>query len=587
MLALYVTTPGAAGAAASESTLLRVLGDSLGPRLDFHSEYIDFPRFSEPDYSGALVQFLRYKYQQLPPDVVIATTEAARRFAERYRAELFPAASIVFVERIRSAAARETNSTGVSATLDLTATLDLALSLQPSLAQVFFISGVSEFDRPYDRLAREQFGRLASPLTFTYLTGKTLAELQQLLAQLPPQSMVYFLSLGEDGAGARFISTDAADRLSRVTSAPFYSWHNVAIGHGVVGGRLFSNEIVAAKAAELTLRILRGEKADDIPIATLDPTITVVDWRELRRWNIDEARVPAGATVIFREPSLWDQYRGYMLGALALIALQTALIASLTLQGSRRRRAERKMREQQCLLEASHRQISELVGRLIAAQETERSRIARDLHDDVIQRIAALSIAMSRLKRKLLGGADDESVVASLSAIQRDVATLAEEVRHVSHDLHPNLLQHTGLIPALNMLSAQFGKQHAIAVTCNAVAQITSIEPETALCLYRVTQQALHNIGKHAQARRVAVQVTRTLDGLQLLIADDGKGFDLANARAAAPGLGLVSIGERVRLLRGTVDIETQPGAGTIVVVRIPYSEVVPPADSPSRPAQA
>lgn len=230
--------------------------------------------------------------------------------------------------------------------------------------------------------------------------------------------------------------------------------------------------------------------------------------------------------------------------------------------------------------EASHRQVSELFGRLITAQETERSRIARDLHDDVSQRIAALSIAMSSLKRKLLGGVDDEAIVTSLGAIQRDTATLAEEVRHVSHDLHPSLLQHSGLVPAVNALCTQFGKLHGIAVTCDAIAHITSIESDIALCLYRVTQEALHNIGKHAQARKVAVQLTRTEEGVQLSIADDGKGFDLANIRARSAGLGLVSIDERVRLLRGTVDIETQPGAGTIVMVRIPTSAATPPGGS-------
>ena len=463
----------------------------------------------------------------------------------------------------------------MSAALDLTRTLDVALALQPDIKQVFFISGVSEFDRPYERLAREQFGQLASPLTFTYLTGKTLAELERTVARLPPDSMVYFLALAEDGAGARGLSTDAAAQLSRVTNAPIYTWHNVALDHGVVGGRLYSNEIVAAQTAALTLRILRGERPDDIPIANVDATATMVDWRELQRWNIDEARVPADATIMFREPGLWDQYRGYIVGALALILLETTLIAGLMVQGARRRRAEREMREHQRLLEASHHQISELFGRLITAQETERSRIARDLHDDVSQRIAALSIAISSLKRKLLGGAIDESAVVALDAIQRDTATLAEEVRHVSHDLHPSLLQHTGLVPALTALCAQFGKQQEIAVTCGAVPDLEPIDADTALCLYRVTQEGLHNVGKHALARRVDVRLTRTANGVQLSIADDGKGFNLATTRDCAGGLGLVSIDERVRILRGSVDIETNPGAGTLIVVRLPLSAVI------------
>ena len=579
VLALYATTPGAPGAAAFEATYQKYFGDALGTRLDFHSEFVDLARFSEPEYAGALAEFLRYKYQRLPPDVVLATTEPSRRFAEQFRPQMFPGAPVVFIDRVATSQ-REPHTTGVSAALDLTGSLDLAVTLQPEIERVFVIGGVSAFDRFYVDLAREQFKRIAGRLSFTYLTDQSFAQLQQTVAQLPPRSVIYFLTLGEDGAGGKFLSTVAGDQLARTANAPTYAWNAVGLGGGRLGGRVFSNAVVAERSAAVAMRILRGEKADDIPITPVDASVIQLDWRALRRWNISEARVPAGATILFRELSLWDQYRGYIAGAVALMLLQTALIAGLMVQGARRRRAEREMREHQDLLETSNRHISELFGRLITAQETERSRIARDLHDDVSQRIAALSIAMSGLKRKLLGGTDDERLVASLAAIQRDTAILADEVRSVSHELHPSLLQHTGLVPAMDALCAQFGKLHGITVTCHAIARITSIESDIALCLYRVTQEGLHNIGKHAQARTVAVQLTRTEEGIQLSIADDGKGFDLASIRSRAAGLGLVSMDERVRLLRGTVDIETQPGAGTIVMVRIPTSAATPPAGS-------
>ena len=157
--------------------------------------------------------------------------------------------------------------TGVSAALDLAGTLDLALTLQPGTKQVFVVSGVSEFDRFYERLARQQLQRFAGRVTLTYLSDLPLAELEQTVAHLPPDSIIYFLTLGEDGAGARFRSTDALDRLSAVANAPIYGWNGVAIGHGIVGGRLYSNDVVAERSAELALRILRGEKPDSIPVA--------------------------------------------------------------------------------------------------------------------------------------------------------------------------------------------------------------------------------------------------------------------------------------------------------------------------------
>ncbi len=206
---------------------------------------------------------------------------------------------------------------------------------------------------------------------------------------------------------------------------------------------------------------------------------------------------------------------------------------------------------------------------------------------------AAGAVAWESALREVLGDALGSRLdfhseyIDSLSAIQRDTAALAEEVRHVSHDLHPSLLQYTGLVPALTALCAQFGKQRGIAVTCHAVPDLEPIDADTALCVYRVTQEALHNAGKHAQALRVDVQLTRTATGVQLSIADDGKGFELANTRGRVDGLGLVSIDERVRILRGSVDIQTQPGAGTLIVVRLPSSDVTRRVDDTAFPAEA
>jgi signal transduction histidine kinase len=272
-------------------------------------------------------------------------------------------------------------------------------------------------------------------------------------------------------------------------------------------------------------------------------------------------------------------------GALILVVVQTAIIAGLLVYGARRRRAEHHVRDHNRVLQARHDRISRLLGRLIAAHDHKRERLARDLQDDVSQRIAALSIAMSGLKRKLAAPVDQDSAMVALHAMQRETTALAEQVRHLSHDLHPGLLQQTGLVPALDGLCATFGKRHSITVTCGAIPELEPVDCETALCLYRVTQEVLHNAGQHAQAQRVDLRLTRTADGIQLSIADDGKGFDLASTRGCANGLGLVSIDERVRMLRGTVDIETKPGAGTLVIIRIPTPDVIGPVAAAALPA--
>ena len=581
VLALYVTTPGAAGAAIFETVYQRKLSAALGNRLDFHGEFIDLARFRDSGYPVALAEFFKFKYTRLPPDLIIAPTEDARAFVERFRDHLFPGIPIVFVDRAMSKAP-DPGTTGVSAPLDLGATLDLALSLQPEATQVFVVGGASEFDRTYERLARAQLPRFASRVTLTYLTRLPFAALKQKVAALPPNSIIYFLSFGEDGAGARFRSTEALDELGAVANAPIYGWNTVGMGHGIVGGRLYSNELVADRSAELTLRILHGEKPDDIPVITVDPNLTQLDWRQLRRWGLG-TRAPRDATILFRELSLWDRYKVYIASALGLVLLQTALIGGLLLQRARRRRVEAALRENQADLQSSHQQITDLFGRLIAAQETERSRIARDLHDDVSQRVAGLSIMISGLKTRLRSGPPDDEVTRVLASMQRNTITLSEGIRQVSHDLHPSLLHHAGLVAAVNVFCDQFEKLHKIPVTYAPAPDLGRLDADVALSLYRITQEVLWNVAKHAGAGRVAVALNRTTDAIELVIADDGKGFDLAAARGRCAGLGLVSVDERVRLLQGQVHIDTQPGGGTRVHVRIPMPRRTPALRSRER----
>ena len=232
-----------------------------------------------------------------------------------------------------------------------------------------------------------------------------------------------------------------------------------------------------------------------------------------------------------------------------------------------RKQAEEALRASQDSLRRSNAQIQSLAGRLITAQEAERTRIARELHDDVNQQLAALSISLSGLKRRLPSEAAEAQ--QEVTRLQQQTIALSEEIRHLSHELHPGVLQHAGLVAALQGDCAEFGSQHGIDVTFHADAGLEDIPTDVALCLYRVAQEALHNMARHAGARQAEVALTRSDDILELRIADDGQGFDLAAARRHG-GLGLISIDERVRLVQGGVQIVTEPRRGTELRVRVP-----------------
>jgi signal transduction histidine kinase len=218
-------------------------------------------------------------------------------------------------------------------------------------------------------------------------------------------------------------------------------------------------------------------------------------------------------------------------------------------------------------LRRSNAQIQSLAGRLITAQEAERAHIARELHDDISQQLAALSIAFSGLKRRLPSQAAEAQ--QEVVHLQQQTIALSEAIRHLSHELHPGVLQHARLVAALQEDCAKFGGQQGIDVTFHADAGLEELPADVALCLYRVAQEALRNMVQHAGACQAEVALTRSDDILELRIADDGQGFDLTAARRRG-GLGLISIDERVRLVQGGVHIVTEPRRGTELRVRVP-----------------
>jgi PAS domain S-box-containing protein len=236
-----------------------------------------------------------------------------------------------------------------------------------------------------------------------------------------------------------------------------------------------------------------------------------------------------------------------------------------------RKRAEQEIHENEAALRASNEEIQNLAGRLIVAQEAERTRIARDLHDDVSQQLAGISIALSNLKRHVGRQTEaEEQAQGALTSLQQRTIALAENVRFLSHDLHPGVLTHAGLVAALKGHCDELRRQHAVDVTFRAGDDLGAIGPEAELCLYRVAQEVLRNTVRHAQASHATVLLVRSTASAELTITDDGKGFDSARTGGRTSGLGLLSINERVRLAGGTVRVMTELNKGTSVRVRIP-----------------
>ncbi|HWF60641.1 MAG TPA: PAS domain S-box protein [Nitrospira sp.] len=218
----------------------------------------------------------------------------------------------------------------------------------------------------------------------------------------------------------------------------------------------------------------------------------------------------------------------------------------------------------------TERQLQSLTTELMTAQEEERRRIARELHDDINQRLALLAIEMGNML-------SDPSMItsqakATIQSLTQRVAKLSDDVRRMAYQFHPSILDDLGLTAALKHMADEWSEKTGIKTVIVQEEMTDPLPREIASCLYRVAQESLANIMKHARAARVELELTCDDQEITLSIYDTGVGFDLKDIRARHPGLGLVNMRERVRSVRGRLDIQSQLGRGTHIIAHIPFS---------------
>ena len=224
-------------------------------------------------------------------------------------------------------------------------------------------------------------------------------------------------------------------------------------------------------------------------------------------------------------------------------------------------------------LKRAEEALAEMTRKLIEAQEQERARIARELHDDIGQRLALVAVELDQIQ----GDRTEISheVRRSIGELQKQIQDLSVDLHALSHDLHSSKLEYLGVVAGIRSWCEEFGQRHRIEVAFSSTVS-TTLPFEFGLSLFRVLQQALQNAVKHSGVRRVEVQLRETADEIHLVISDSGRGFDVETA-LRGKGLGLSSMSERVRLVNGTISIESKPMRGTTIRVKVPIgSERLP-----------
>lgn len=227
-----------------------------------------------------------------------------------------------------------------------------------------------------------------------------------------------------------------------------------------------------------------------------------------------------------------------------------------------RKNAQDVIHESRAALAVNHREIQQLAGRLLTAHEDERRHLARELHDDLTQRLARLAIDTGQMEQA--SGAPE-----GLRPLREDLVRLSEDVHALSYRLHPSVLDDLGLVEALKAECDRVARHGPLRVDMDAHKVPPALPGDTSLCLFRIAQEALSNATRHAHASVVTVRLAPEGHGFQLAVSDNGDGFDPWGPRDHA-SLGLASMRERVRMLRGELEIDSSPGRGTTVIAWVP-----------------
>jgi signal transduction histidine kinase len=289
----------------------------------------------------------------------------------------------------------------------------------------------------------------------------------------------------------------------------------------------------------------------------------------VQRWGIDPSSLPPGADIRFRVPTVWELYRSYISATIVVVIALLLLIGLLLTQRARLRSADATIRARERSLRSSYERIRQLAGRLINAQEAVRADIARDLHDDVCQQLAYVSIGVNTL-RSATGNIQDPETQQVFEELDRETQNTFESIRRLSQDLHPATLRLLGLVPALRSHCDEVAKRQGVQVQFSGAKSVDTVHPDVAVCFFRIAQESLRNGIIHGCAKHLTVTLNRSGDQLDLAVVDDGRGFDLSAVRNNGGGLGLVTMEERVNLVGGDISVVSEPGRGTTVRVRGP-----------------
>ena len=324
----------------AEAARKRLVEHSKSVEID--AEFLDLARNTDEAHALRTATFIRDKYGKHPPDLVITLGSNALPFVIKHR-DLLPDVPVVFASispQTYAALRPPPEMTGIITAFDLAKTLKLAERLQPEARRLFVIAGSGETDRRWQPIARKMIEERGGKFETTFLFELPYSELVAKLSKVPNDAIVILLTVFADPEGKTFVPAQVAADLSALSPAPIYGPYDTFIGSGAVGGFVETFELIGVAAAEMAIEIMDGADPATLAPRTNPAQHYRVDYRAMQRWNLKEKDLPPDTAVLFKKPTIWDEYRGTVLAALFVLGLQTIILGALLIQRRRRQRAE-------------------------------------------------------------------------------------------------------------------------------------------------------------------------------------------------------------------------------------------------------
>jgi len=319
------------------------LTEKLGKPVDLDEISLDVARYADSDTQEALVEYIRKRVAKWQPDLVVPIGSPAGVFVAQNRERLFPQTPILYTGmdgRRLPAGALQTNATFVGEDFNLPGFVEDILQVAPATTNIVVVIGASPLEQFWTTAFRREFEPFTNRVSFTWLNDLSFDQMLARVGKLPPHSFIFLVLLMRDATGVTHNADEALKRIHAVANAPVNSIYQHQLGMGIVGGRLYQAELEGVESAHIAIRILHGEPASSIPPKIVGPLPPQYDARELKRWGIGPANLPAASSIKFRQPGFWELYRWPIVGTILFCAVEAGLIIGLLINRARRLQGE-------------------------------------------------------------------------------------------------------------------------------------------------------------------------------------------------------------------------------------------------------